>query len=243
MKPLFTTLATIFLCLPAFTCLAGDTATYFLRHFDNSNGLPQNSVNAIIRDKRGYVWFTTENGLVRFDGTRFKVVDVKDIGLKSNRFYTIFLDTAGNAGALNEKAQAAHIVEGVAMRYPFHPEEGHSYLKWYHPEVAAHFGTSYTMSLPRKIGQLGAKLGELKLYRDEKSFYLYRNDTVSYVRDGSIRYALPFRGDDRWNFFVLDKRFFHLENDGRVTEYSEQPKHSVLKGDILGTRFIIIQTG
>jgi PAS domain S-box-containing protein len=39
------------------------------------NGLPQNSVRAITQSDDGYLWFGTEEGLVRFDGVRFTVFD------------------------------------------------------------------------------------------------------------------------------------------------------------------------
>jgi PAS domain S-box-containing protein len=39
------------------------------------NGLPQNSVRAMTQSDDGYLWFGTEEGLVRFDGVRFTVFD------------------------------------------------------------------------------------------------------------------------------------------------------------------------
>jgi ligand-binding sensor domain-containing protein/signal transduction histidine kinase/CheY-like chemotaxis protein len=39
------------------------------------NGLPQNSVHAIVQTRDGYLWFGTEEGLTRFDGVRFTVFD------------------------------------------------------------------------------------------------------------------------------------------------------------------------
>ncbi len=46
--------------------------------FDNwqvEQGLPQNTISAIARGPRGYLWIGTHKGLVRFDGTRFTVFD------------------------------------------------------------------------------------------------------------------------------------------------------------------------
>ncbi|MGE5357694.1 MAG: two-component regulator propeller domain-containing protein [Bacteroidales bacterium] len=39
------------------------------------NGLPQNSVQAILRDRQGYIWLATQGGVARFDGVRFVVFD------------------------------------------------------------------------------------------------------------------------------------------------------------------------
>lgn len=48
--------------------------------------LPQNSVKSIAPDKYGFIWMTTENGLVRFDGKNFKTYNSNNRDLSSNRF-------------------------------------------------------------------------------------------------------------------------------------------------------------
>ena len=50
---------------------AGPAATYFPRLWQTEDGLPQNSVTAIIQSHEGYLWLGTYNGLARFDGIRF----------------------------------------------------------------------------------------------------------------------------------------------------------------------------
>jgi ligand-binding sensor domain-containing protein/anti-sigma regulatory factor (Ser/Thr protein kinase) len=53
--------------------------------WQTKEGLPQNSVNAIIQSRDGYIWFGTQEGLVRFDGVRFVVFDkVNTKGLLAN---------------------------------------------------------------------------------------------------------------------------------------------------------------
>lgn len=42
-----------------------------VRHFDVSNGLPQSSVMDMAVDTLGFLWLTTEGGLVRYDGRSF----------------------------------------------------------------------------------------------------------------------------------------------------------------------------
>ncbi|MGI8555912.1 MAG: ligand-binding sensor domain-containing protein [Pyrinomonadaceae bacterium] len=39
--------------------------------FTTENGLPQNVINRVMRDSRGFLWFSTEDGLSRFDGQVF----------------------------------------------------------------------------------------------------------------------------------------------------------------------------
>ena len=52
--------------------------------------LPQNSVKSIAPDKYGFIWMTTENGLVRFDGKNFKIFNTNNINTLSNRFLYLY---------------------------------------------------------------------------------------------------------------------------------------------------------
>lgn len=49
--------------------------TYLQQNWQTADGLPQNSVRAIVQTPEGYVWFGTAEGLVRFDGNRLTVYD------------------------------------------------------------------------------------------------------------------------------------------------------------------------
>jgi len=52
----------------------------------DSNHLPQNSVKSITPDKYGFLWISTENGIVRYDGQNFKTYNSENIeGLTANR--------------------------------------------------------------------------------------------------------------------------------------------------------------
>ena len=48
---------------------------YITTVWQTEQGLPQNSVNAMLQDHRGYLWIGTFGGLARFDGVRFRVFD------------------------------------------------------------------------------------------------------------------------------------------------------------------------
>ncbi|MGC4102392.1 hybrid sensor histidine kinase/response regulator transcription factor [Ferruginibacter sp.] len=62
-------------------------------------GLSSNSVNAIVKDSYGIMWFATEDGLNRFDGTNFTVyrhVPGNQKTIQSNDIPALFEDGAGN---------------------------------------------------------------------------------------------------------------------------------------------------
>ncbi len=45
---------------------------YSFNNYTTEQGLPDNYINDIIQDSRGFMWFATGEGLSRFDGTTFK---------------------------------------------------------------------------------------------------------------------------------------------------------------------------
>ncbi len=86
--------------------------------WDTDTGLPQNSVQAILQTRDGYLWFTTFDGLVRFDGAQFTVFNSGNSpGLKSNRFTVLCEDRDGVLWAGTEDAGLARYADGVFTGY------------------------------------------------------------------------------------------------------------------------------
>lgn len=82
------------------------------------NGLPQNSIYSITQTRDGYIWFTTFNGLVRYDGVRFTVFDRASApGIASNRFTALFEDSNGALWAGTEKNGVVRYSGGVFTTY------------------------------------------------------------------------------------------------------------------------------
>src|SRR5499426_1840682 len=63
----FVTLAFWLVCLTSFVA----AQQLPLKIYTTADGLASNRISRIVRDLRGYLWFCTENGLSRFDGSRF----------------------------------------------------------------------------------------------------------------------------------------------------------------------------
>jgi signal transduction histidine kinase/ligand-binding sensor domain-containing protein/DNA-binding response OmpR family regulator len=79
---------------------------YVHGHWDTENGLPQNSVSALLQTRDGYIWVGTQEGLVRFDGVRFTVFNHSNRMLPHNFVTALLEDRNGtlwvgtNEGAL-----------------------------------------------------------------------------------------------------------------------------------------------
>src|SRR5438093_1726886 len=67
---------------------------YNYSHYDSRDGLGSATVYCMTQDKDGFLWFGTETGLSRFDGTHFRNFTQED-GLPDNEIIQIFADSKG----------------------------------------------------------------------------------------------------------------------------------------------------
>lgn len=68
-------------------------------HLTINEGLSQNTVNCVLKDRQGYMWFGTQDGLSRYDGYQFKVYKPRAKRghvLLSNTIQHLYEDKAGN---------------------------------------------------------------------------------------------------------------------------------------------------
>ena len=75
-------------------------------HFSTEQGFSQGVVFSILQDSKGFMWFGSENGLIRYDGYKFKVFKHNpddEKSLSSNIVISIYEDRSGVYG-LERKA-------------------------------------------------------------------------------------------------------------------------------------------
>jgi signal transduction histidine kinase/ligand-binding sensor domain-containing protein len=92
--------------------LPAGTAQYSFRSWNSANGLPDNTIMAMVRTHDGFLWMTTDDGLVRFDGVRFRVFDKTNTpALVSTNFsFSVLMES-------NDGALWAGTIDGGVIRY------------------------------------------------------------------------------------------------------------------------------
>lgn len=81
-------------------------------------GLPQNSVNAIIQSRDGYLWLGTFGGLARFDGIKFTTYNSGNTpGLKNNRILSLFEARDGTIWLGTQSGEVMTFKDGIGKTY------------------------------------------------------------------------------------------------------------------------------
>lgn len=80
-------------------------------HYDMKEGLAGSTVYAMVQDKDGFLWFATESGVSRFDGTRFTNYTTNE-GLSDNEVLQLFVDSKGRVWMAPFKKSVCYYYKG-----------------------------------------------------------------------------------------------------------------------------------
>lgn len=154
----------LLLCLIIFAgALSARAAEQFgFDTWTTDDGLPQNGVRSIAQTPDGYLWFTTFDGLVRFDGLRFTTFNKSNtVGILNNRFSYLFADLDGTLYATTSE-------DGTLTIY-----RNGEFKSYTSDEVPGH----YIQSIKRD------STGELKFLSEDNS---RKSKTWYYLRSGQF---------------------------------------------------------
>ncbi|MBL7713152.1 MAG: hypothetical protein JNL13_11825 [Chitinophagaceae bacterium] len=232
-----------FFCL-LFSCLffikaataqhTDDTTTFTVNHYTDEDGLPQNSIKDIFQDEYGFIWMTTEGGVVRFDGRNFRVFDKSTLScIRSNRFNIIVRIPEMGCFAITEYGRRVQIRNGFAFCPPG-TAIGLSDLKatWnLFPDT-----TSFvTTGLPQKY--LLKKAGSYIIPFGLKKYINCGPDYV-YFRDRNVTDTVAFHSrNDCRGFFTVGEELYYLQDSCLLTAIQPGGARSCsIVGDILADK-------
>ena len=182
-------------------CVPAARAQYVIDYWTTDKGLPQNSVLSIQQTPDGYLWFTTFDGLVRFDGVRFTVFNKGNSpGLTSNRFVRLFCEPDGTLWAATEDGGVVRYRQGNFQAWTAVNGLPSNIVM----DIQRDIDGSVWIQTPSAVSHLSAQGRiETNSLRDWKSYKTYISPTGSrwevdrtgllLTRNGrSTRYPLPF---------------------------------------------------
>lgn len=176
---------------------------FVYRTWNNQNGLPQNTVYDLLEDSIGYLWGATEEGLFRFDGSRFHIISNDNTpGLQSNNFYS--LRRQGSRVWATSRNSVLRIGNEVEKLFDFSDKVGGGWIK--------------CMEIDKNgVIWVGTSSGLLYQIRND-SVYLFRSSTSPLYSSVELLCATPsgmwlgspqglFRLDARDSVFIPVRSF------------------------------------
>lgn len=203
---------------------------YALKNYNSETGLPQNSIKAIVKDQAGFFWLATEDGLVRFDGRKFRVVDTWSAKGATNRITQSFKgNTNGEPYFLTEFQEQFRISDGTAI-----PEKGFG-QEWkgvntdYRNAANSYFIANELSG--RHLYSYSWK--GIVMVVSPGRYYLCDTSHVRYFDDNKELFSVPNHADTVVNYFSIGANLYYLDRGrGIVTHIDRHGAHPVsISGD------------
>jgi len=213
-------LALIILLVTAALYVHGENIRF--EHISNEQGLSQVSVNSIMQDRQGFMWFGTQDGLNRYDGYEFKIYrpDPMDkTSISDNYIWCILEDHSGilwigtNGGGLNMFDRETECF------YSYKNAEGN-------PGSISHNEVSVIFEDHEDVLWIGTRGGLNKFDRNTNTFTRYRHDPGISTSISNDKVSSIY--EDQEGFLWIGTREGGLNKFDRKTErfssYTNNPK-------------------
>jgi len=107
-------------CLTAYSLssisIYGQENSYL--NFSVAEGLPSPEVYSVIQDKKGFIWFATDNGVIRFDGGDFEVINTQQ-GLSDPVVFGFQEDAMGKIWFRTFTGKLSYYQNGKVHKYKY----------------------------------------------------------------------------------------------------------------------------
>jgi ligand-binding sensor domain-containing protein/signal transduction histidine kinase len=147
------------------------------------DGLPQSTVTCIAQSSDGYLWLGTQNGLVRFDGVKFRVFDENNTpAIKNSRIVQLLSDKNGTLWVGTEHGGLVSLRDGQFTSYEV-PGRGttHDYARSF---CADHQGALWQVSCEWQL--IRFLQGHFTVLSDDWSLSSQTARTLACDGDGQI---------------------------------------------------------
>lgn len=207
-----------------------------LKQVSMENGLPQNSINYIVKDKLGYYWFSTQKGLCRYDGNRVDVFNMKDIdaGL-SNRVTFLGCNSDGSL-MIEAERRAEPVYYELLPSCHFLPIKSDSvnisHLTQYPVPITCQIST--TLNVTTRDWVCGG-FGSENTFNT--GYFLLTNSSAKGIYYYDIKKKIFTKIDSGWvysrtNAFVIDSSIYLFNDDGVLSGWRGMKKIKTIPGTL-----------
>lgn len=137
---------------------------YYFKNLTTEDGLPSNEVYSVTSDKDGYLWFCTDKGVAKYDGTNFKIFNLSN-GLNSSVVFSLNEDSKGKKWLTQFGMVVQFIHNDSIFDHPYKILNGINYKR-------------------RVTGaQLNELTGKLLIDDGNRGYHLFYEDSLTYFKD------------------------------------------------------------
>ncbi|MFT4152592.1 histidine kinase [Parafilimonas sp.] len=210
---------------------------YNYYHYDVKDGLSGNTVYAVAQDKDGFMWFGTETGLSRFDGSHFKNYTAND-GLNDNEIIGLFIDSKNRVWIFPFRNSIYYYYEGKIYNRNNDSLLGKFNLK---EEIFKACEDNEGNIIFLEATKLHILSGDNKLNEVDEinNTYLF-NNSAGLSSDGYINIHTTLKGDRDHNVTICEykKSKFFIKSTFQDSNYSRtaievNKYYQVIKNDFL----------
>jgi signal transduction histidine kinase len=191
--------------------------SFRIEHYTDEDGLPQNSVYAIAQDELGYMWFSTERGLARFDGKNFKIFDNFGKTYSAAIIGSFNIDPRPKpAGffAMNSDWNFVHVHEGTASTDTLLLQ----YVKQQPFRNAKKGGGHIIERLPTLFtGNLFSDYAVYPVGGDR--FFVFNGRALEYYEKKKFKKRISWPDKGPWHYFRLGNSLYYFKN-GKLNRFA-----------------------
>ncbi|MBX2969589.1 MAG: hypothetical protein KF803_09460 [Cyclobacteriaceae bacterium] len=204
-------------------------------------GLPSNETYEAFKDRKGFIWFATDNGVAKYDGNEMQVFTSRD-GLSDPVVFNVQEDDTGRIWMRTYSGRLSYFDDGKIIEYPFNDKIEsvikNSVINFYYSasKKELHFmvnhlrgtidstGTLSSVPIPTRTGFFyytveGKSIWKLnKFNSDSMAFYLDNKKFLAEFSQNSYSFK-DYYGESRlvsWRdrlYFSIRNHLFEYRND------------------------------
>lgn len=200
---------------------------YYFKRLNITHGLSQNTVNTIVQDRNGFMWFGTKDGLNRFDGQSFQIF--KYIPQKENSLGNSFVTT------LYEDKEGSIWVGTDAGIYIYYPQE----------EVFRSFSLKATdgSTVEKTVTMItGDKEGNIWIVAEMQGLYCYNSQQQSLInyqlKKSNIRSFNIDKTGTIWVSFYEGGLYFSKDNLKTVQPFKTPDGEEPFKDEVISKTYL-----
>ncbi|QLC64983.1 hypothetical protein LPB248_01445 [Flavobacterium sp. LPB0248] len=185
----------------------------------DNNELQQNSIKAIVQGKHNFIWMTTENGIVRYDGNNFLVFNSSNTSLEHTRFTDIFGSIEKDSlTSYNESKKELVFIKNAKVQILKKDAPKSSLVR-----NGRHF--FFHDGLPSNYS----------INQHEPYYIRLSNGNIFFIDNQTIELCdskmksiskTPFKNDNIFNFFAISNSLFYLTDNGYYHCFSQKAESS-----------------